>query len=169
MWTGFSWIPVFQTVLFTYRLNWIEFNRSKDIMNSTSPKSSLAKIGLHIKPKPFRILILGTTGVGKTGEQLLIIYIRYTFFGIHQSHPHVLPWNKFYMRNMHNEINCKPKITTKHFFFSGCSDNFDLISIEIEWYVERKCRNEITSSGIHSIYFTRCTRFFEMNRCFQLN
>lgn len=37
-------------------------------MNSTSPKSSLAKIGLHIKPKPFRILILGTTGVGKTGN-----------------------------------------------------------------------------------------------------
>lgn len=38
-------------------------------MNSTSPKSSLAKIGLHPKAiKPFRILILGTSGVGKTGN-----------------------------------------------------------------------------------------------------
>lgn len=52
-------------------------------MNSTSPKSSLAKIGLHIKPKPFRILILGTTGVGKTGEQLLIIYIYSIYFFWH--------------------------------------------------------------------------------------
>lgn len=36
-------------------------------MNSTSPKSSLAKIGLHTKPRPFRILILGSSNVGKTG------------------------------------------------------------------------------------------------------
>lgn len=44
-------------------------------MNSTSPKSSLAKIGLHPKPKPFRILILGTSGVGKTGNYFSLIHI----------------------------------------------------------------------------------------------
>lgn len=39
-------------------------------MNSTSPKSSLAKIGLQPKPKPIRVLIIGTSGVGKTGNYI---------------------------------------------------------------------------------------------------
>lgn len=37
-------------------------------MNSTSPKSSLAKIGLHPKQRPIRIMVVGTRGIGKTGE-----------------------------------------------------------------------------------------------------
>lgn len=41
-------------------------------MNSTSPKSSLAKIGLHTKPRPFRILILGSSNVGKTGTYVIL-------------------------------------------------------------------------------------------------
>lgn len=53
-------------VSLTYRF--IELSSNRVIMNSTSPKSSLAKICLHTKPKPFRILILGTAGVGKTGN-----------------------------------------------------------------------------------------------------
>lgn len=52
-------------------------------MNSTSPKSSLAKIGLHSKPKPFRILILGTTGVGKTGVITIQYFCMLSLF----SHP----------------------------------------------------------------------------------
>ncbi|XP_031623883.1 ras-related and estrogen-regulated growth inhibitor-like protein [Contarinia nasturtii] len=50
-------------------------------MNSTSPKSSLAKIaGLHSKPpKPFRILILGTSGVGKTA--MIVRFITRRFIG----------------------------------------------------------------------------------------
>ncbi|ETN66006.1 hypothetical protein AND_002220 [Anopheles darlingi] len=35
-------------------------------MNTTSPKSSLAKLGLHPKTKPFRVMVLGQSGVGKT-------------------------------------------------------------------------------------------------------
>lgn len=38
-------------------------------MNSTSPKSSLAKLGLHShKQKTFRLMVLGQSGVGKTGK-----------------------------------------------------------------------------------------------------
>lgn len=37
-------------------------------MNTTSPKSSLVKLGLHSKTKPFRVMVLGQSGVGKTGE-----------------------------------------------------------------------------------------------------
>lgn len=37
-------------------------------MSSPSPKSSLLKLGLvHSKPKPLRIMVLGQSGVGKTG------------------------------------------------------------------------------------------------------
>lgn len=37
-------------------------------MNSTSPKSSLVKLGLHTKQRPIRIMVVGTSGVGKTGN-----------------------------------------------------------------------------------------------------
>ena len=40
-------------------------------MNSTSPKSSsLAKLGLHNKHKSLRVMVLGQSGVGKTGKYL---------------------------------------------------------------------------------------------------
>lgn len=42
----------------------------KDTMNSTSPKSSLAKLGLHPKQRPIRIMVVGTRGIGKTGKQV---------------------------------------------------------------------------------------------------
>jgi GTPase SAR1 family protein len=37
-------------------------------MNSTSPKSSLVKLGLQSKQKPFKVMVLGQSGVGKTGK-----------------------------------------------------------------------------------------------------
>lgn len=37
-------------------------------MPSSSPKSSLSKLGLHIKQRPIRVMIVGQRGVGKTGE-----------------------------------------------------------------------------------------------------
>lgn len=38
-------------------------------MNCSSPKSSLAKLGFNSnKQKPIRLMVLGQTGVGKTGE-----------------------------------------------------------------------------------------------------
>lgn len=42
-------------------------------MNATSPKSSLAKLGIHTKQKPLRIMVLGCSGVGKTGKKILNI------------------------------------------------------------------------------------------------
>jgi hypothetical protein len=39
-------------------------------MNSASPKSSLVKLGLQ-KQKPFRVMVLGQGGVGKTGRDFL--------------------------------------------------------------------------------------------------
>lgn len=41
-------------------------------MNSTSPKSSLAKLGLHTKQRPIRIMVVGQSGVGKTGIIFLL-------------------------------------------------------------------------------------------------
>lgn len=46
-------------------------------MNSTSSISSLAKIGLHAKPKPFRVMVLGTSGVGKTGNYFFCSVTRF--------------------------------------------------------------------------------------------
>lgn len=43
-------------------------NETKETMNSTSPKSSLAKLGLHTKQRPIRIMVVGTRGIGKTGK-----------------------------------------------------------------------------------------------------
>lgn len=38
-------------------------------MNATSPKSSLVKLGLHTgKQKTLKVMVLGQSGVGKTGE-----------------------------------------------------------------------------------------------------
>lgn len=37
-------------------------------MNATSPKSSLAKLGLCPRPKTLKIMILGQGGVGKSGK-----------------------------------------------------------------------------------------------------
>lgn len=38
-------------------------------MNATSPKSSLVKLGLHTnKMKTLKVMVLGQSGVGKTGE-----------------------------------------------------------------------------------------------------
>lgn len=42
-------------------------------MNATSPKSSLAKLGIHTKQKPLRIMVLGQSGVGKTGKYIFNI------------------------------------------------------------------------------------------------
>lgn len=37
-------------------------------MNATSPKTSLSKLGILPKqPKPFKVMVLGQHGVGKTG------------------------------------------------------------------------------------------------------
>ena len=54
-------------------------------MNTTSPKSSLAKLGLHSKQKPLRVMVLGQSGVGKTGVFIIpfmfyIIILFYMFF-----------------------------------------------------------------------------------------
>lgn len=41
-------------------------------MNATSPKSSLVKLGLHTnKQKTLKVMVLGQSGVGKTGERHL--------------------------------------------------------------------------------------------------
>lgn len=36
--------------------------------SATSPKSSLAKLVLYPKPKPFKVMVLGQSGVGKSGK-----------------------------------------------------------------------------------------------------
>lgn len=42
-------------------------------MNATSPKSSLAKLVLHAtRPKVFRVMVLGHSGVGKTGKLVFL-------------------------------------------------------------------------------------------------
>lgn len=45
-------------------------------MNTTSPKSSLAKLGLHTKQRPIRIMVVGTRGIGKTGKQMQFILLK---------------------------------------------------------------------------------------------
>jgi hypothetical protein len=50
--------------------NCLKINKLIMKMNSASPKSSLVKLGLQ-KQKPFRVMILGQGGVGKTGRDLL--------------------------------------------------------------------------------------------------
>ena len=40
-------------------------------MNTTS---SLAKLGLYPKTKPFRVMVLGQSGVGKTGKLYNFFY-----------------------------------------------------------------------------------------------
>lgn len=38
-------------------------------MNTTSPKSSLAKLGIHTtKHKSLKVMVLGQSGVGKSGK-----------------------------------------------------------------------------------------------------
>lgn len=39
---------------------------------STSPKTSLAKLVLYPKAKPFKIMVLGQSGVGKSGKTTLL-------------------------------------------------------------------------------------------------
>ncbi|XP_063530840.1 ras-related and estrogen-regulated growth inhibitor [Cydia strobilella] len=48
-------------------------------MSTTSPKSSLAKLGLYPKPKPFKIMVLGQSGVGKSA--LVVRFITRRFIG----------------------------------------------------------------------------------------
>ncbi|XP_055645052.1 ras-related and estrogen-regulated growth inhibitor isoform X2 [Toxorhynchites rutilus septentrionalis] len=48
-------------------------------MNTTSPKSSLGKLGLHSKTKPFRVMVLGQSGVGKTA--MVVRFITKRFIG----------------------------------------------------------------------------------------
>ncbi|XP_058815516.1 ras-related and estrogen-regulated growth inhibitor isoform X2 [Topomyia yanbarensis] len=48
-------------------------------MNTTSPKSSLVKLGLHSKTKPFRVMVLGQSGVGKTA--MVVRFITKRFIG----------------------------------------------------------------------------------------
>lgn len=42
-------------------------------MLATSPKASLGKLAALAKPKTFKVLIVGHSGVGKTGEQHLAV------------------------------------------------------------------------------------------------
>lgn len=39
---------------------------------ATSPKSSLAKLVLYSKPKPFKVMVLGQSGVGKSGKTTVL-------------------------------------------------------------------------------------------------
>ncbi|XP_062552464.1 ras-related and estrogen-regulated growth inhibitor isoform X2 [Armigeres subalbatus] len=48
-------------------------------MNTTSPKSSLVRLGLHSKTKPFRVMVLGQSGVGKTA--MVVRFITKRFIG----------------------------------------------------------------------------------------
>ncbi|XP_055596355.1 ras-related and estrogen-regulated growth inhibitor [Uranotaenia lowii] len=48
-------------------------------MNTTSPKSSLVKLGLHSKSKSFRVMVLGQSGVGKTA--MVVRFITKRFIG----------------------------------------------------------------------------------------
>ncbi|CAD7079832.1 unnamed protein product [Hermetia illucens] len=48
-------------------------------MNTTSPKSSLAKLGLHSKQKPLKVMVLGQSGVGKTA--MVVRFITRRFIG----------------------------------------------------------------------------------------
>lgn len=46
-------------------------------MNTTSPKSSLAKLGIHSKQKSLKVMVLGQSGVGKTAMVVRFITRRY--------------------------------------------------------------------------------------------
>ncbi|XP_065357152.1 uncharacterized protein LOC135951427 [Calliphora vicina] len=46
-------------------------------MNTTSPKSSLAKLGIHTKQKSLKVMVLGQSGVGKTAMVVRFITRRY--------------------------------------------------------------------------------------------
>ncbi|XP_013097860.1 ras-related and estrogen-regulated growth inhibitor isoform X2 [Stomoxys calcitrans] len=46
-------------------------------MNTTSPKSSLAKLGIHPKHKSLKVMVLGQSGVGKTAMVVRFITRRY--------------------------------------------------------------------------------------------
>ncbi|XP_077301061.1 ras-related and estrogen-regulated growth inhibitor-like protein [Arctopsyche grandis] len=48
-------------------------------MNTTSPKSSLAKLGLGARPKPIKVMVLGQGGVGKTA--MVVRFITRRFIG----------------------------------------------------------------------------------------
>lgn len=45
-------------------------------MNATSPKLSLAKLGLYPRPKTLKVMILGQAGVGKSGKITFIINLK---------------------------------------------------------------------------------------------
>jgi GTP-binding protein EngB required for normal cell division len=38
-------------------------------MNATSPKSSLAKLGLYPRQKTLKVMVVGQSGVGKSGNR----------------------------------------------------------------------------------------------------
>ncbi|XP_044258927.1 ras-like protein 3 [Tribolium madens] len=46
-------------------------------MNATSPKSSLAKLGLYPRPKTLKVMVLGQSGVGKSAMVVRFITKRY--------------------------------------------------------------------------------------------
>lgn len=48
-------------------------------MNTTSPKSSLAKLGIHPKHKSLKVMVLGQSGVGKTA--MVVRFITKRFIG----------------------------------------------------------------------------------------
>ncbi|XP_075153938.1 ras-related and estrogen-regulated growth inhibitor isoform X2 [Haematobia irritans] len=48
-------------------------------MNTTSPKSSLAKLGIHTKQKSLKVMVLGQSGVGKTA--MVVRFITRRFIG----------------------------------------------------------------------------------------
>lgn len=44
-------------------------------MNGTTPKLSLAKLGLYPKPKTLKVMVLGQAGVGKSGKYQNVLYL----------------------------------------------------------------------------------------------
>lgn len=49
-------------------------------MNTTSPKSSLAKLGLYPRQKALKVMVLGQSGVGKSGKILLFNFLQIRLF-----------------------------------------------------------------------------------------
>lgn len=49
-------------------------------MNATSPKSSLAKLGLYPRQKSLKVMVLGQSGVGKSGTYYLFIHSLVSLF-----------------------------------------------------------------------------------------
>lgn len=56
---------------------WMDGGVSGTMSITTSPKSSLAKLGLYPKPKPFKIMVLGQSGVGKSGKTNTVLIVFY--------------------------------------------------------------------------------------------